>query len=127
MGRVIFTGGVEVSSIEKRVRGHMAEANDSIRILGMKLTTISTSGEGVAKTYFNPIPGLLMAYRNTLWYLSRCVELNQDEFPPVQLSSYTEELLKVSQYLQLLIISNQTTRVLENYLMSGGNEIKKSC
>lgn len=56
----------------------MAEVNDSIPTLGLELATISTPGEGLTEACFSPVPGLLMAYTNTLWCLSRCINLNLD-------------------------------------------------
>lgn len=78
-GKSYFFDGVEVSSIEKRVRGLMPEANDSIPTLGMELATVSTSGEGMARSYFNPIPGLVLSYTTSIWYLNRCLTINLED------------------------------------------------
>lgn len=77
-GKNYFFEGAEVSSIQKRVRGLMPEANDSIPTLGMELTTISTSGEGMARSYYKPVPGLVLCYTTTVWYLSRCIGMDID-------------------------------------------------
>lgn len=77
-GRNFFYNGAEVPSPEKRVRGMMAEANDSIPTLGMEVATICTSGEAMSKVSLSVIPGLVMSLSNTLIYLSRVSELRPE-------------------------------------------------
>lgn len=73
-GKSYYYNGAEVSSLEKRVRGLMPEANDSIPTLGLEVATVSTTGEGMSKSSFSPIPGLIMSYTHTIWYLSRVLQ-----------------------------------------------------
>lgn len=70
-GKSYYYNGAEVSSLEKRVRGLMHEANDSIPTLGLEIATVSTTREGMSKSSFSPVPGLIMSYTHTVWYLSR--------------------------------------------------------